>query len=207
MAINRKALSLLASIFLFTSCHNMCSELEEKIGTTCWNEKLYWEDVSSKTYSFSGNKRFAMTTDNGEPAIKVSSGSGNWVLSSLGNDIKGYEVQVKCVENASLAGCQLFSKSNYSAFEVYIKKGGLVEVRYQDKSSNDTKLYTSKKIIDDITVYNTISVKLQDDRSVKVYCNGQYIYTIKGYSINYGQLAMQMDSSGNTYYKIKKVMH
>jgi len=92
--IKKKILMILASVFVLTGCHNMTGELEKVLGTECWIDKLYWEDVSDRTYSFSGNSRFAMTTDEDEPAIKVSRGSGNWVLSSLGSDIKGYEVQV-----------------------------------------------------------------------------------------------------------------
>jgi len=203
----KRLLVIVASVFVLAGCHDMTTELEDALGKKCWSDILYWEDVSKKTFSFTGNNRFTMTTDGGETAIKVSSGSGNWVLSSLGFDIKGYEVQIKCDSSSNIAGLQLFSQSDYRAYEVFITKDGKIDVRFQDKATKDTYLFKSAKIIDDITVYNTISLVLQDDRSLKVYCNGQYVYTIKGYSIKFGKLAMQMNSSGNTYYKIKRVMH
>lgn len=209
MALIRKALMLVAIVFIFTGCHEMTSDLEKTIGTTCWNEKLHWEDVSAKNdYSFSGsNGRFKNIVDNGEPAIEATSASGNWVLSGLGTDIKGYEVQVKCAANANLCGIQLYSSNDYRAFEVYIKKGGYVQVYFMHKNGKDKVSLFNKKILDDITVYNTISLELQDDRSLKVGCNGKNIYRIEGYSISYGLLTLQKSSPASTYYKIKKVLH
>lgn len=207
MEVIKRFLILFISLTFFTACHNMCTDLEDVIGSTCWSDKLYWEDVSKRTFSFSGTDKFEMTSEDGESVVKAVSGNGNWLFSSLGRDIKGYEVQIKCSANTDLAGCQLFSKSDYRAFEVYITKNGSIDVRYQNKDGKDIKLYLSSKMIDDITKYNTISLVLQDDRNVKVFCNGKYVYTITGYSLDYGVLAIQRKSYDNTYYKIKKVMH
>jgi len=201
------------SVFIITSCHNMCADLEKTIGAVCWIDKLEWVDVSSKSVKITiKDAAFASSAGDLEIYSKTSSTSGNWGLSSFGRDIKGFDANVKLTSGITWAGFELYSTDNYCKYVFQIRNNKEVHVYYQSdkKESKPEYICKIKNAVEDPYAFNNIKLEIQKDRSSKVYVNGQYICTISDHNIHYGGFYCAFHkTSGNVsaYYTFNKIQH
>lgn len=190
------------SVFLITSCHNMCADLEKTIGAVSWIDKLEWVDVFNKVDPGVKNSNFTVDSNH----IINATGSGNWMFSNLGRDVKGYEAEVK-LSSGSYAGIQLFATDSYAQYVVLIRSNKSVEVYYDAGKTGSTHEYIIRKpnAVSDPSSYNSVKLEIQKGRRSNVYINGQYICTIPDHNLHYGAVAVWSGGSGS--FKLNRLQH
>lgn len=205
-----KQLSFLAIIALLCtatfSCHNMCNDLEKTIGDTWWYETLEWKTVKIDSTNFSGATKYKYDSSKG---VAVATGNGNWVLSSLGRDIKGYEVDVQ-LQIGSRAGIELFATNSYQCYRIGTNSRNEFCIYYDPGKTDAKEELLYKKKIDSSNKYNTIKAEIAEDRTMKVYFNGEFCYAIPDHKISYGLFTLFSygDGSGDrAFFNVHKVFH
>lgn len=187
------------------SCHNMCKDMEETIGEVCWYDKLEWKDATLNSESFKSSAKFYYDPSNNFGVCKEA---GNWVVSKISRDVKGFEMQVKLV-NGTKAGIELFASNNYQCYLFFVNNQNQFVINYNDgkSDSKDVQLYKMK--ITNSKEFNTIKTELTSDRSMNVYFNGEFCCNIPDHKINYGLFTVFASGSGNPLanYKLNKILH